>query len=113
MVLTMFQSAVAGFYNPETGDMYVIEGMDVIGQKPTIVHELIHALEDQHLDFQGASLPLMDNTDRTFAQTCVVEGSAEYAAGFVRRRWARSPPWDVPRSTGAACSGRPCPAGCP
>ena len=80
MVLTMFQSAVAGFYNPKTGNMYVIEGMDVEGQKPTIVHELIHALEDQHYDLDGMEEPYReDDPDRQFAIRCLWEGSAEYA----------------------------------
>ena len=80
MVLTMFQSAVAGFYNPKTGNMFVIEGMDVEGQKPTIVHELIHALEDQHYDLDGMEEPYReDDPDRQFAIRCLWEGSAEYA----------------------------------
>ena len=80
MVLTMFQSAVAGFYNPKTGNMYVIEGMDVEGQKPTIVHELIHALEDQHYDLDGMEEPHReDDPDRQFAIRCLWEGSAEWA----------------------------------
>ncbi|MDF1700768.1 MAG: hypothetical protein P1V36_06385 [Planctomycetota bacterium] len=80
MALNMFESAVAGFYNPQTGNMFVIEGMDVEGQKPTIVHELIHALEDQHFDLEAMEKPHRDNDpDRQFAIRCLWEGSAEYA----------------------------------
>ncbi|MDA1195627.1 MAG: hypothetical protein O2894_10640 [Planctomycetota bacterium] len=79
MVLSMFQAAVAGFYNPETGEMYVIEGMDVDGQKPTIVHELCHALEDQHFDLEAMEKPYRENDpDRQFAIRCLWEGSAEW-----------------------------------
>ncbi len=93
MVLAMYESAIAGFYNPETGKMVVIEGLDVEGQKPTIAHELIHALEDQHFDFEKIEKPYRESDpDRVFAIRCMMEGSAEYG----RRRFQDLQP-DVAR----------------
>ena len=75
----MMAGMAGGFYSPRTKKLYVVEGYSGDAARPVILHELIHALEDQHYDFQGVSLPLMNNTDRTFANGCVVEGSAETA----------------------------------
>jgi hypothetical protein len=78
--LLMLREMVAGLYNPDTGEMLVVEGPEGDGQKPTILHELIHALEDQHYDIKAMEKPYRDHDpDRHFAIRCLLEGSAEWA----------------------------------
>jgi hypothetical protein len=84
LLKSMFQAGIEGLYDPETKRMYVVEGFQGEAVQPTIVHELIHALEDQHLDLDKLEAPFRDdNPDRVFALRCVFEGGAEYA----RRRF--------------------------
>ena len=78
LLTSMFQAGVEGLYDPETKRMYVIEGFRGDGAKPTIVHELLHALEDQHLDLDALEEPYRDHEpDRVFALRCLMEGAAE------------------------------------
>lgn len=75
----MMAGLAGGFYSPRAKQLYVVEGFSGDAARPIILHELVHALEDQYYDFLGTSLPLMADTDKTFANGCIVEGSAEYA----------------------------------
>ena len=52
-------------------------GID-IETRLTLVHELVHALTDQHFDFHKTSEELADNdeTDKYFALSAVIEGDA-------------------------------------
>ena len=75
----LMRGMAGGFYSPRAKRLFVVEGYAGDASRPIILHELVHALEDQHNDFQGMSLPLMNDSDRSFATGCVVEGSAEHA----------------------------------
>ena len=44
-----------------------------------MLHELIHALEDQYIDLEQAIEAVEKDGDRVFAMKCVIEGSAEHA----------------------------------
>ena len=77
--LMMFKEMVAGFYDPDTKRFYVIEGLKGEGMMPTIAHELVHALDDQHFDLEKQEKPYRDNDpDRSFAIRCIWEGVAEW-----------------------------------
>jgi hypothetical protein len=75
----MMVGMVGGFYSPRAKKLYVVEGYSGDAARPVILHELVHALEDQHYDLDAVSMPLLKNLDRTFAVGCLVEGSAEHA----------------------------------
>ncbi len=76
IVLAMLRDTVAGFYEPDTGHLYLIEGPVGEGMKPTLVHELTHALDDQHYDLDGMEDKYEDDPDRQFAGRCLFEGCA-------------------------------------
>ncbi len=87
MQMLMLKEMVAGAYDPETKKLYLIEGFEGAAQKPTLVHELIHALDDQHYDLYGMEEPYRENDpDRQFAIRCLFEGSAEYARRVFQNR---------------------------
>lgn len=72
----LLAAAVVGFYDPETDDM-AIRGVDVasLSVRATIVHELVHAIQDQHFDLHR---PEMDERDDESADAFsgLVEGDA-------------------------------------
>lgn len=78
LVLELYGAAVAGFYDPDTGAMTVVQRSEAFGplEKTTIAHEFTHALQDQHFDL--ASLGYDDPTqgDRSMARLSLVEGDA-------------------------------------
>jgi hypothetical protein len=80
LMIDMLRDNVQGFYDPKTDRLYLIQGVSPQAQKPSILHELIHALEDQYYDLYARVKPLEDDDpDRFFAEKCVGEGSAEHA----------------------------------
>lgn len=93
-VLLEYQtSQILGFYEPDN-DMFYVVGEEDLGdlrQKMTVVHELTHALQDQHFDLQ--SLPLNDknNDDISLSTTALIEGDATYVMlSYQYQRWGMS-----------------------
>ena len=71
---------ITGFYSPELDALYVLEeiigGLDGIGARTTIVHELVHALQDQHYDIALLDAERADDWDARTALLDVMEGEA-------------------------------------
>jgi hypothetical protein len=76
-LLDLLTEQVAGYYDPDTKVLYVLEGgsPDITGI--TVSHELVHALQDQYLPLDSARTLRGDN-DRQVAMQAVVEGHATY-----------------------------------
>ncbi len=72
---------VLGFYDPETKELYVAVG-DVneldSSEKSTIVHEMTHALTDQHFAYGPKTIALdkADKADEYMAFSALLEGDA-------------------------------------
>ena len=79
LMLEAMKEMIGGYFHPEEKKLYLIAGMTGEAQKPVILHELIHALEDQYYDLKARTDPFEDDPDRLFAEKCLTEGSAEYA----------------------------------
>jgi len=80
----LYGEAVAGFYDPELGELVVPSGSNGFSplQAVTMVHELTHALTDQHYPFQ-ARLDQMDQEqrfDEAAALQALLEGDAEFTS---------------------------------
>ncbi len=80
LLIDLYGEQVAGFYDGETGEMVVpirAEGFSVV-QRATMVHELTHSLTDQHFDFHGAYMSMIDNDrlDEASAYQALIEGDA-------------------------------------
>jgi hypothetical protein len=74
---SMYEQAVAGYYDPRSGRMRIIEGAQTANRvlyEMTVAHELTHALEDQHFDFDVDVLAAGD--DAALAYSALVEGTA-------------------------------------
>jgi hypothetical protein len=75
LVETLFSAGTGGFYDPDTEELVVrlIGGDFGPYAESVVVHELVHALQDQHFD-------LLDNEDlegdAAYVATAVIEGDA-------------------------------------
>jgi hypothetical protein len=77
LYLDLLSEQVAGYYDPKTKKLYVVEGQtdDLVGV--TIGHELVHALQDQYLNLDSLAKADVSN-DRAMAAQAVIEGQAMY-----------------------------------
>lgn len=74
---SLYGEQVQGMYDEETGQMIMIKGVPLTGniQRMFLIHELTHALQDQHFNLKN--LPLeSDNEDNALACLALVEGDA-------------------------------------
>ncbi|HEY2105980.1 MAG TPA: hypothetical protein VGH29_09360, partial [Candidatus Binataceae bacterium] len=89
--LKLLDSQIAGFYDPDTKRMILVNGTadtgvwdgaaeflmqrDLVGEM-LLAHELTHALQDQHFNLGAKLDALKDNDDRALALKSVAEGDA-------------------------------------
>lgn len=68
---------IIGYYDPRTKVLYIVQGApaDYIGF--TIMHELVHALQDQYVNLDSLENQIEDS-DRQTAVQAVIEGQATY-----------------------------------
>ncbi|MCZ7532425.1 MAG: hypothetical protein M5U23_03275 [Acidimicrobiia bacterium] len=82
LLVELYAEQVLGFYDGETKEIVVPAEPDGFSayQRITIVHELVHALTDQHFDFNPEFERRSDegNIDDAAALLAVVEGDATY-----------------------------------
>lgn len=92
--LTLTTERVAGLYYPLTGQIFVISER---GERPTVdeatlVHELTHALQDQHQGFEAFLTP-GGSADRQLAAAGLTEGEASYVTTRYEER-CESSQWE-------------------
>jgi hypothetical protein len=78
-LLTWQSQSVAGFYSPSTRRLFVVEGAGAAGggeEAGVLVHELGHALQDQHTRLLEARIGIQSNDDLQFALGAFLEGDA-------------------------------------
>ena len=82
-IQTAFLDLVLGFYSPDRKTLWVVTDREGVGieeltrpQRHTLVHEIIHALQDYHFDLNATFERLRGNLDAGLAFTSVVEGDA-------------------------------------
>lgn len=80
MLLDLYGEQVAGFYDGDTGEIVVPShegGLSVL-QRGTLVHELVHALTDQHFEFDPTFDAMIEEErlDQASAYQALIEGDA-------------------------------------
>jgi hypothetical protein len=75
LLLDLYTEQVLGYYDPGTKTLYVVEGEDAAGLRPLLAHELVHALQDQHVDIDSIVAWRRGN-DRQTAAHAAIEGHA-------------------------------------
>ena len=83
IVVDLYGEQVAGFYDGDTGEIVVPareDGFSLV-QQGTMVHELVHALTDQHFDFNPEFQAMVDEDrlDQATAYQALIEGDATLA----------------------------------
>ncbi len=71
--VSFYGGAVLGFYDPETDELVVRGGKLNAYVRSTLVHELTHALDDQHFELHRPELDEGDD-EAAFAFSALVEG---------------------------------------
>jgi hypothetical protein len=63
-LVTMLREQVAGYYDPKTKTVNLLNWLDVEQQKPVLAHELTHALQDQSFDIEKWMKEPKEDTDK-------------------------------------------------
>ncbi len=76
-LVDLLTEQVIGYYDPKTKVLYVVQNapQDLVGT--TIMHELVHALQDQYFNLDSLQHVTGDD-DRQLAAQAVIEGQATY-----------------------------------
>ena len=73
---------IMGFYDPKTKVLYVVDGAPEEYVGITIMHELVHALQDQYVNLDSLE-HITGDDDRALAAQAVVEGQATYEQAYI------------------------------
>jgi hypothetical protein len=87
----IYSAGVLGFYDPQTDEL-VVRGTSLTPYvRKTIVHELVHALDDQHFDLDRDDEYDERKDELPLGFTAVVEGNARR----IEQQWIDQQPEDV------------------
>lgn len=83
LLLDLYGDQVAGVYDPEADEVIIKarEGELSVVERSTMVHELVHALTDQHFDYWDDYQAMFDEErlDQAAAYQALIEGDASLA----------------------------------
>jgi hypothetical protein len=71
-ILKLLTEQVGGYYDPDQKTLYIASWVPLEEQKPIMVHELTHALQDQYFDIEG----ILDNHRNLKNDDCVLAHQA-------------------------------------
>ena len=75
LLLDLYTEQVLGYYDPPTATLYVLDGIPAADLRTVIAHELVHALQGQHVDLDSLLDPARGN-DEQLAASAAIEGHA-------------------------------------
>ena len=78
MFLDLLTEQIAGFYDQEAKELYIMKGIPLSLQRPAMAHELFHGVQDQHFDILSLQGPFTskENSDFKLARSALIEGDA-------------------------------------
>ncbi len=78
MMVDMLTEQIAGFYDQQEKELYIMEGIPLDLQRPAMSHEIFHAIQDQHFDIGKMLSPFSndENGDFSLARMALIEGDA-------------------------------------
>jgi hypothetical protein len=78
LFIEMQSSQVAGFYDPDAKELYVVSKTGTLGptERVTFAHEFTHALQDQNFDLKALDLTEVGEGDRGLGRLSLIEGDA-------------------------------------
>jgi hypothetical protein len=75
LLLDLYTEQIVGFYDPGSDTLYVVDDVPEAQRETVLVHELVHALQDQHADLE-ALMHRSLGSDRQRASQAAIEGHA-------------------------------------
>lgn len=75
LLLDLYGEQVAGFYEPDSTALYVLDDQPEDALRALLVHELVHAVQDQSTDLRALTAHEVGN-DRATAAMAAIEGHA-------------------------------------
>lgn len=75
LLLSVYTEQVAGFYDPDSTALFVLDDQPAENLATLMVHELVHAVQDQAAPLDSLTAPERGN-DRQAAAQAVIEGHA-------------------------------------
>jgi hypothetical protein len=78
LILKLLSEQIAGFYDPDKKTYYISSWLPLEAQKPAMIHELTHALQDQYFDIKKILKAdhNLNNDDRGLAHEALMEGDS-------------------------------------
>ena len=77
-IIDLYLSQLGGYYDPIKNHYIMAGWMPKMLQMPIAVHELVHALQDQHYNLDNFLDNLNLTSDEVLARSALVEGDASY-----------------------------------
>lgn len=75
LLKSVYTEQVAGFYDPDSTALFVLDDQPQATLGPLLLHELVHAVQDQSVDLAALTAPSVGN-DRRSAASAAIEGHA-------------------------------------
>jgi hypothetical protein len=75
LLVQVYREQVAGFYDPDSTALFVMDDQPAGDVEAVLLHELVHAVQDQSVDLGQLTDPSRGN-DRTMAAQAAMEGHA-------------------------------------
>ncbi len=75
VLLALYTEQVAGFYEPDSTALFVMDDQPRSSLESLLMHELVHAIQDQNADLDALTDPTLGN-DRAIAAQAAIEGQA-------------------------------------
>lgn len=75
LLLAVYREQVAGFYDPDSTALFVLDDQGPAALRPLLLHELVHAVQDQSADLDALTAKEVGNDRRKAAQSAI-EGHA-------------------------------------
>ena len=75
-IIKLLTEQVAGYYDSKTREFHLADWLELEGQKPVMVHELTHALQDQHFNLRRFEKWPHGDSDAELAAHALIEGDA-------------------------------------
>jgi hypothetical protein len=78
LLVRVLSQQIVGYYDPRSKTLFVVDGADSAAAETTLRHELVHALQDQHVNLDSLERA-SGGGDRGAAVHAALEGQATYA----------------------------------
>lgn len=106
LLLGLYTEQVAGFYEPDSTALFILDDQPASAVQPLLVHELVHAVQDQSVELAALTSGALGN-DRGRAAQAAIEGHATLVMLEFLSEQLRGSPVDLSRVQDFAATARP------